>query len=54
MENLTNPKRCDMIVSEKECSLVELIRKTKFGQIIIYMENGQPIRIEKIKESIKL
>ncbi len=41
-------------LTEKETKLIEYCREIKYGQVVIFMENGQPIRIEKIKESIKL
>lgn len=41
-------------VSEKEKKLIEFIRKTKFGEIKIIIQNSEPIRIEEIKRSIKL
>jgi len=43
-----------MELTEKEKKLIGEIRKYPFGQVVIYMENGQPVRIEKIKESVKL
>ncbi|MCK5021116.1 MAG: hypothetical protein KAS32_29165 [Candidatus Peribacteraceae bacterium] len=51
---MTTKKLCGMMVSDKERSLIELLRDTKFGQAVVFLENGQPVRIEKIKESIKL
>lgn len=41
-------------ITEKERRLLEELRRVKFGQVVIHMENGQPVRIEKVKESIKL
>ena len=40
--------------SEKEEKLLQLIRELKFGEIHIYVADGQPVRIEEIKKSIKL
>lgn len=45
---------CGIMISEKEQRLLELIHKIGYGQVVIYLEAGQPVRIEKIKESIKL
>ena len=42
------------MLSDKEKRLLELLHEIKYGQVIIYLEAGQPVRIEKIKESIKL
>ena len=40
--------------SEKEEKLLQMIREIKFGEIHIYVADGQPVRIEEIKKSIKL
>ena len=42
-----------MVVTDKEEKLIEEIRKIPFGQVVVYMQEGQPVRIE-IKESVKL
>ena len=39
--------------SEKEERLLKLIRELGFGEIHIYVANGQPVRAEEIKKSIK-
>lgn len=41
-------------LTEKECKLIELCRTIGYGQIVIFMEHGQPVRVEEIKKSIKL
>ncbi len=41
-------------LSDKEQKLLELLRKTRYGQVVIFMEDGEPVRIERIKESVKL
>ena len=52
---MTNEPECGIVdVSEKELKLLELLRATRYGQVIIYLESGQPVRVEKVKESIKL
>jgi hypothetical protein len=40
--------------SEKEEKLLQMIREIKFGEIHIHVADGQPVRIEEIKKSIKL
>ena len=40
--------------TEREEKLLQLIRELKFGEIHIYVADGQPVRIEEIKKSIKL
>lgn len=39
--------------TEKEEKLLQLIRDLKFGEIHIYIADGQPVRAEEIKKSIK-
>ena len=40
---------------KNELDLIKLLRRSvRFGEITIYMRNGIPIRIERIKESIKV
>lgn len=40
-------------ISEKEQKLIQLIRTLKFGEIHIYVADGQPVRAEEIKKSVK-
>lgn len=40
-------------VTEKEEKLIKLIRDLKFGEIHIYVADGQPVRAEEIKKSVK-
>ena len=44
-EHLTN--------TEKEDKLIKLIRDLKFGEVHIYVADGQPVRAEEIKKSVK-
>jgi Uncharacterized small protein (DUF2292). len=48
------PKTKNIPVSEKEEKLLELIRAVKFGEIKVFIQESEPIRVEKITESIKL
>ncbi len=41
-------------LTEKEEKLIQIIRELKFGEIHIYVADGQPVRAENIKKSIKL
>ena len=43
-----------MLVSNRERKLLELLRDTKYGVVEVHTEEGEPVRVEKIKESIKL
>ena len=40
-------------LTEKEEKLIQIIRELKFGEIHIYVADGQPVRAENIKKSIK-
>ena len=46
--------QCDIIVSKEEKKLLELLRSIQYGQFVVYMQAGKPVRIESIKESIVL
>lgn len=41
-------------LSAREEKLIEMIRKLGFGEISIYVADGQPVRAEEIKKSVKL
>lgn len=40
-------------ITEKEEKLLRLIREVKFGELHIYIADGQPVRAEEIKKSVK-
>ena len=39
--------------TDREEKLLQLIRELKFGEIHIYVADGQPVRAEEIKRSVK-
>lgn len=39
--------------TEQERALLKMIRDLKFGEIHIYVADGQPIRAEEIRKSVK-
>lgn len=39
--------------TEREERLIKLIRELGFGEIHIYVADGQPVRAEEIKKSVK-
>ena len=41
-------------LTEKERKLVEMIRALKFGEMRIIIQDSEPVRVEEIKNSIKL
>lgn len=47
-------KNGEMKVSEKEKKLVQLIRKTGYGEIRIIVRDGQPVQVEEVMKSFKL
>lgn len=54
MEQQAEQKIYKIDVSEKEKKLIELIRVTGYGEIIILVQNMEPVRVEEVKKSIKL
>ena len=46
-------KKTVLQLTEKEEKLIRLIRELKFGEVHIYVADGQPVRAEEIKKSIK-
>lgn len=48
MEGKTN-----FLCTEKEKNLLRMIRDLKFGEINIFVADGQPVRAEEIKKSVK-
>ena len=47
-------KSGEMILTEREEKLLTLIRKMGFGELKIFVADGQPVRAEEITKSIKL
>ncbi|MCT4564852.1 MAG: DUF2292 domain-containing protein [Maledivibacter sp.] len=43
-----------ILVSEKEKHLIELIRNTGYGELKVVIQDALPIRVEELKKSIKL
>ena len=54
MERKAEPKIYQIEVSEKERKLIELIRVTGYGEIVILVQNAEPVRVEEVKKSIRL
>lgn len=40
--------------TEREQKLIRLIRELGFGEIHVYVADGQPVRVEEIRKSVKL
>jgi hypothetical protein len=43
-----------MELSAKEANLIKRLRMLAFGKVMIHQEGSQPVRIEEIRENIKL
>lgn len=41
------------VPTEKEQRLLDLIRELGFGEVRIFVADGQPVRAEEIKKSVK-
>jgi len=41
-------------LTEKEANLLDLIKRVQYGKIVIYCEQGQPMRVEEGVKSSKL
>ena len=46
-------KKEKLIPTEKELHLIQMIRELGFGEVRIFVADGQPIRAEEIKKSVK-
>ncbi len=42
------------VIHEKEKKLLEYIRELQFGELMIKVQDGLPVMIEKAKEKVKL
>ncbi|WP_152806747.1 DUF2292 domain-containing protein [Alkalibaculum sporogenes] len=47
-------KSIQITVNLQEKKLIDLIRKTKYGELKILVQDSLPIRVEEMKKSIKL
>ena len=41
-------------LTEREDRLIDLLRELKYGEVQIFVQACEPVRVEVIKESIKL
>ena len=48
------PVNAGLSLSEKEEKLILLIREMQFGEIQLYVADGQPVRLEEVRKSVKL
>lgn len=40
-------------LTEKELGLINMVRDLGFGEILIHVADGQPVRAEEIRKSVK-
>jgi len=50
----TKNQEYGIILSERECNLIKRLREIPYGEVIIFLMDSQPVRIERVKESVKL
>ena len=48
------PAGAGLSLSEKEEKLIRLIREMQFGEIQLHIADGQPVRLEEVRKSVKL
>ena len=44
----------DLSLSAKEKKLIRLIREMRYGELQVFVAEGQPVRLEEVRRSIKL
>ncbi len=47
-------KKDALRLTEKEAKLIQIIRDVKFGELTLHVADGNPVRIEEVRKSIKL
>ncbi len=48
------PVGSELSLTEKEEKLICMIREMQFGEIQLYIADGQPVRLEEVRKSVKL
>ena len=54
MDKAVKPNENAMKCTDKEKRLIEMIRALKFGEMRIIIQDSEPVRVEELKNSIKL
>lgn len=49
-----SPAGAGIHLTEKEEKLILLIREMQFGEIQLHIADGQPVRLEEVRRSVKL
>ena len=51
---MAQEKEAPLSLTERERKLILLLREIKFGEINLFVSDGQPVRVEEVRKSIKL
>ena len=51
---VASPGSVNVLISEKEKKLFDILRDIEYGEVVVTMKGGIPVHIEEIKKSIKL
>ena len=43
-----------VLLTQKEKRLVEELRRIKYGEVVVFQVEGQPVEISRVKEKIRL
>ena len=54
MDKVVKPNENVIKCTDKEKRLIEVIRALKFGEMRIFIQDSEPVRVEELKNSIKL
>ena len=41
-------------ISEQEWQVVQLMRKVEYGELLVSIKGGKPVRVEEIRKSIQI
>lgn len=50
----TDRKKEPNRLSDREAKLIQIIRELQFGELTLHIADGNPVRIEEVRKSIKL
>ncbi len=53
-KNGLTTKELSSIISTQEGALLKVLREIGYGQVVIHLKDGQPVRIEEVRKSIEL
>ncbi len=47
-------KSCPMVLSAKEAQVIRYLRELQYGELHVFVKEGNPFRVEEIRRSIML